>query len=258
VSSLRSDFRFGIVKFARLVGWLDFVDPRLISDFFRASESRDALTVSNLATAGRQRIAKRAVDFFVSGIALLFFAPLFLMVFIAVKATSKGPALYRSERVGYGSRSFILYKFRTMLVGSDRVTAFLRAPGMMRPATAGGPVFKITNDPRLTPVGKLLRMTSLDELPQLYNVFCGDMSLVGPRALTLQELQYVFPDEKTREARLSVKPGITGLYLVQARRAEPLDLASYLVAHSATLDIKIFANWVQRWFRGIQAFDVEQ
>src|SRR5437763_703882 len=131
--------------------------------------------------------------------------PVLLVVAIAIKLDSRGPILFAQERVGLGGRRFRLYKFRTMIEGTDRLQAELE------PLTeAHGPVFKIRNDLRVTRVGRWLRHLSLDELPQLVNVIKGDMSLVGPRPLPLRDVRRI--DQRAHKRRFSVKPGITCLW----------------------------------------------
>jgi exopolysaccharide biosynthesis polyprenyl glycosylphosphotransferase len=155
------------------------------------------------------RIAKRALDVFGSGLGLLALAPVLLLLALAIKLTSRGPVLFVQERCGLGGRKFRVFKFRTMVRDAEA-----RKRALAHLNEMSGPVFKIRRDPRITVLGGVLRRLSLDELPQLWNVVLGDMSLVGPRPPT--------PDEVERYTarhvqRLSVMPGITGLWQVSGR-----------------------------------------
>lgn len=141
-----------------------------------------------------------------SVIGLLVLSPLLLLVAILVKLDSRGPVLFAHGREGKGGREFPCLKFRTMVVGADRQQHALSAKNEV-----DGPQFKIEDDPRVTRLGRFLRTTNLDELPQLINVFLGHMSLVGPRPSPFRENQICVP---WRQARLSVRPGITGLWQV--------------------------------------------
>ena len=200
------------------------------------------------------QILKRGLDIFVGVAALLFFAPLFVVIAIAIKLSSKGPVLFRQERFGRQVEPFTFYKFRSMYADSDQTVhkAYVSRLIAGRPETGNGTsngtaagektrIFKITGDPRVTPLGRLLRRSSLDELPQLWNVLRGEMSLVGPRPCIQYELEQ-YADWHT--LRLDVKPGMTGLWQVAARNRVgfdemvKLDLA-YVRQRSLWLDIKI-------------------
>ena len=199
-------------------------------------------------------LLKRALDIFVGMAALLFFAPLFVVIAIAIKLSSKGPVLFRQERYGRHHTPFTFYKFRSMYADSDQAVhkAYVSRLIAGRPESGNGTgngtaagektrIFKITGDTRVTPMGRLLRRTSLDELPQLWNVLSGEMSLVGPRPCIKYELEQ-YADWHT--LRLDVKPGMTGLWQVTARNTVgfdemvKLDLA-YVRQRSLWLDIKI-------------------
>ena len=179
---------------------------------------------------------KRIMDVVLSSIVLVLLCPLMLVIAIAIKLESHGRVIYRSRRVGKCGRKFDCYKFRTMVAGSDRLKDNLRRLNQRR-----GPFFKIADDPRLTRLGGFLRKYSLDELPQLWNVLRGDMSLVGPRPHPVEDCAQ-YSSEHCR--RLGVKPGVTGLWQVLAR-ANPsfetcmvLDL-EYMNHWSFLLDCKI-------------------
>ncbi len=165
----------------------------------------------------RDRFIKRAIDMFMAGAALIVLAPLMLAIGLAVRLTSPGPALFRQERIGRFGQSFTIFKFRSMTADNDDsahralVLAELNAEG---PGTSDG-VFKLENDPRVTSFGALLRRTSLDELPQLYNVLLGNMSLVGPRPMIDWEVELIPQTQAATRSR--VRPGLTGLWQVSGR-----------------------------------------
>lgn len=193
-------------------------------------------------------VIKRALDVAVSVVLLIVLAPLLASVALLVKLTSKGPVLFRQERVGINKRRFFIYKFRTMVPNAENLLPRLESLN-----EASGPVFKIRNDPRITPVGRVLRRTSLDELPQLFNVLSGDMSLVGPRPLPVRD--YHGFNEDWQRRRFSVRPGITCLWQVSGRssigfdRWMELDL-QYLDEWSIWLDMKILAQTIPAVLRG--------
>lgn len=155
-------------------------------------------------------VLKRPIDVVLSVIALAVFAPVFLLVAVAVKLSSPGTVIYASERVGRGGRTFRCYKFRTMVANADALKASLQHLNHRDRV-----LFKIPNDPRTTRLGRFLRKYSLDELPQLWNVLKGDMSLVGPRPPLASEVKHY---EREHLRRLDALPGITGLWQVEARR----------------------------------------
>jgi lipopolysaccharide/colanic/teichoic acid biosynthesis glycosyltransferase len=150
----------------------------------------------------------RVKRFIFSSLTLVLLAPLMLVVAIAIKLDSEGPVFYQQERNGLHGRRFIMYKFRSMVPDADDLRRELQAVNEV-----DGPMFKLTHDPRVTRVGKFLRDTNIDELPQLWNVLKGDMSLVGPRPLSMDEMRY---NPRWRDARLSVRPGMTGMWQVEA------------------------------------------
>lgn len=159
---------------------------------------------------GRQLVVKRAMDIVISLLLLVVLAPLFVLIALAVRATSRGPALFRQERVGQGGRTFHMWKFRSMIASAEEQQAELSS----RNVYGDEPLFKVVHDPRITSLGSFLRRTSLDELPQFWNVLRGSMSLVGPRP--------PLPDEVARYAarhfiRLDVRPGLTGPWQVSGR-----------------------------------------
>lgn len=194
---------------------------------------------------------KRGVDIIGSLTGLLLCAPLFLVVAILIKTTSKGPVIFKQERYGLGKRLFRIYKFRTMYENAEAAQAALEHMNQN-----SGPVFKIFEDPRVTRVGKWLRKTSIDELPQLFNVLVGDMSFVGPRPLTMRDVGRF--SEAWLMRRFSVKPGITCLWQISGRsnisfdRWIALDL-HYIDNWSLSMDMKILLMTVPAVVRGTGA-----
>jgi exopolysaccharide biosynthesis polyprenyl glycosylphosphotransferase len=188
-------------------------------------------------------IIKRLLDVIAGGILLILMLPPMLVIAIIIRLTSPGPAIFSQNRSGLHGRSFRMYKFRTMTTNAEQDRAELEERNEM-----SGPVFKVENDPRVTPVGRWLRRTSLDELPQLWNVLRGEMSLVGPRPLPLHETAS-FGDVSQRR-RMSVRPGLTCLWQVRGRNQISdfkdwvrLDL-EYIDRWSLWLDIKILLRTV--------------
>jgi exopolysaccharide biosynthesis polyprenyl glycosylphosphotransferase len=204
-----------------------------------------------MVPAERQRHLKRGVDVAGSLLALVLVGPLLAGIALAVRLSSPGPVLFRQERFGYNRRRFTMYKFRTMVAGAETQQDRLEALN-----EAGGPLFKIRDDPRVTPLGRFLRRTSLDELPQLVNVLRGEMSLVGPRPLPLRDVSR-FP-EPWLMRRFSMYPGITGLWQIGGRSDLGfddwihLDLR-YIDRWSLWLDLKILVRTVPAVLRGTGA-----
>lgn len=160
-------------------------------------------------------LSKRAFDILIAAIALLLLSPLFLLIALAIKLESSGPVFYISKRAGRGYKIFNFLKFRTMYLGADKRMSELTHLNQYDAVGRGPVFFKINNDPRITKVGSFLRNTSLDELPQLINVFLGDMSLVGNRPLPLYEAATLTTDDYA--ARFMAPAGITGLWQVKKR-----------------------------------------
>jgi exopolysaccharide biosynthesis polyprenyl glycosylphosphotransferase len=197
------------------------------------------IDVSPACLGPLSRATKRSLDIAVSALPIILLSPFMALIAVAIKMTSAGPVFFRQDRVGYKGGIFRIIKFRTMEVGADEVKIDLREHN-----DVDGPLFKLHNDPRVTAVGRFLRSTSLDELPQLFNVLSGKMSLVGPRPFV--------PDESAgidgwAARRFEVKPGMTGLWQISGRNdlsfdeLRQLDYA-YVASWSLWWDLKILWN----------------
>lgn len=195
-----------------------------------------------------QILVKRVLDFILALISIILLVPVFSFTALIIKLTSSGPIFFRQERLGLNKRRFRIWKFRTMVPDAEKRMAEVEELNEV-----SGPVFKIKDDPRITPIGKLLRKTSIDELPQLFNVLKGDMSLVGPRPLPVRDYQGFDKDWQRR--RFSVPPGITCLWQINGRSSIPfekwmeLDL-QYIDNWSLWLDLKILARTIPVVLRG--------
>ena len=203
--------------------WLstDFVGTQIARAQFEEIMSRNLLVFRATRAGTWQAVAKVLIDRIASTLLLLLLSPLLLLIWIAIKLESPGPALFRQRRSGRHGDPFTMYKFRTMQTDAEMRKAELEALNEM-----SGPVFKIKKDPRVTRVGSFLRFTSLDELPQLLNVFLGQMSLVGPRPLPTYETLAMTGNAQRR--RLSVSPGMTCLWQISGRN-----------------EVKDFGDWVR-------------
>jgi exopolysaccharide biosynthesis polyprenyl glycosylphosphotransferase len=204
---------------------LDVAGPRTS---IRPVDGLPMLHVEPAELTGGRRLAKGAFDRILATLALIAVAPLLLGLAALVRLTSKGPAMFTQTRVGKDGREFTIYKFRTMYTDAEERLAELAAQN-----EHDGLLFKIRNDPRVTPVGRVLRRFSLDELPQLLNVFLGQMSLVGPRPPLPSEVAQ-YPEDLLR--RLAVKPGITGLWQVSGR-------SNLSWEDTVRLDLRYVENW---------------
>ena len=203
--------------------WLstDFVGTQIARAQFEEIMNRNLLVFRSTRAGTWQSVAKILIDRLASTILLVLLLPLFLLIWAAIKLESPGPALFRQRRSGRHGDPFTMYKFRTMHTDAEMRKAELEALNEMQ-----GPVFKIKKDPRVTRVGGFLRFTSLDELPQLINVFLGQMSLVGPRPLPTYETLAMTANAQRR--RLSVNPGMTCLWQISGRN-----------------EVKDFSDWVR-------------
>jgi len=210
---------------------------RVAADFFPAKvtnlsmeflENVPFITFSSTPEHMVPLLVKRILDVVISSCCLVVLMPFFVIIGLAVKLTSKGPIIYRQVRCGLFGRKFTLYKFRSMFEGADDILWEIKHLNEM-----DGPTFKMRNDPRVTPLGKFLRKSSIDELPQFWNVLKGDMSLVGPRAPLPEEVKEYAPWQRRR---LSVKPGITCLWQISGR--SEIDFHEWM-----KLDLDYIDNW---------------
>ncbi|MGY1591289.1 sugar transferase [Geodermatophilus sp. SYSU D00708] len=206
-------------------GLIEVAGPRL---HIRPLEGLPLLSVEQPRFEGWRRVVKGGLDRAAAAFALLLLAPVLLTIAAAVKLTSRGPVLYRQERVGVNGQAFTMLKFRSMVVDADRQVDALMAQNI-----SDGVLFKMRVDPRVTPVGRVLRRLSLDELPQLFNVLGGTMSLVGPRPPLPGEVARY---DTSVHRRLLVKPGLTGLWQVSGRSDLPWEEA-------VRLDLRYVENW---------------
>jgi exopolysaccharide biosynthesis polyprenyl glycosylphosphotransferase len=218
---------------------LEGVEVWLLADFFSPKISRTSLdellghpllVFSTTPEASWQIMVKHLMDFFGSLFLLLVGLLPMAVIALLIKITSPGPIFFRQQRSGLNGRPFTLYKFRTMVTNAEQFKHELEAMNEMR-----GPVFKVTNDPRVTPIGKFLRKYSLDELPQLFNVLQGEMSLVGPRPLPVDEVKRF--DDYAHRRRLSVKPGLTCIWQICGRN-QITDFKEWV-----RLDLEYIDNW---------------
>jgi exopolysaccharide biosynthesis polyprenyl glycosylphosphotransferase len=198
-----------------------------------------------------QRRNKRAFDFIVSLLAIIAFAPIMAAIALAIKLTSPGPVLFKQERVGENGKIFKIYKFRSMVVNAEKLQHLVNEVN-----AEGQTLHKRRNDPRVTPIGRVIRKTSLDELPQFFNVLLGDMSLVGPRP----ELPWLVEMyEPWQHRRFDVPQGITGWWQINGRSDKPCHLNTdqdvyYIENYSFMLDLVILAKTVPALLKGKGAF----
>lgn len=233
---------------------------RVLSDLFNVKhrppiaeefEGSPLITHYNSIEEGWPVVIKRGLDFWLSMSLLIGLAPVLLLAALLIKLTSPGPVFFVQKRIGLNKRIFNIFKFRTMVSNAEEKLVEIEHLNEV-----SGPVFKIKNDPRITSIGKLLRKTSIDELPQLFNVLSGDMSLVGPRPLQLRDYElFTGGGEDWQRCRFSVRPGITCLWQVNGRSSLPfhkwmeLDL-QYVRTWSLWLDMQILAKTIPAVLRG--------
>ena len=235
--------RFGIQAFVDLHPFEEICGHLSVSEFAHSP----LLSIAHTNLGEQHALLKRAFDFVLALAASIVLAPLFLVLAASIKIFSPGPALFRQARVGRNGRLFTMLKFRSMVVGAEKLQAGIAMRNEM-----SGPVFKIRHDPRISPIGRYLRMWSLDELPQLWNVLRGDMSLVGPRPPLPGEVgQY----QSWQHRRLSVRPGLTCLWQVSGRNRVDFDAwmkldLEYIDHWSWWLDMKILFRTLPAMLRG--------
>jgi exopolysaccharide biosynthesis polyprenyl glycosylphosphotransferase len=206
-------------------GLVEVAGPRL---HIRPFEGLPLLAVEQPRFEGWTRLVKEVLDRLVAALAILVLLPVMLAIALAVRWSGPGPILFRQQRIGQGGRPFRMIKFRSMVVDADQQLELLRNANV-----SDGLLFKIREDPRVTPVGRWLRRYSLDELPQLFNVLAGSMSLVGPRPpLPVEVARY----DSSVSRRLLVKPGLTGLWQISGRSDLPWE-------ETVRLDLRYVENW---------------
>lgn len=184
---------------------------------------------------------RRLLDITVSTISLILFSPVILLIAVAIKIDSNGPVFFRQERIGYKGKRFILYKFRSMHANNDSTIHKNYVKELIKGKTESNGIYKITDDPRVTKVGRILRRSSLDELPQLYNILKGDMSVVGPRPALEYETEVY---ELWHRTRVACKPGLTGKWQIEGRSSTSFDNMvrmdlGYISKRSLLTDVKI-------------------
>lgn len=212
--------------------WLmmDFLNAQISRPSFDSFHGKPVLVFRSTPEPSWQSVAKQLIDFVGAAVLLVLLLPVFAIIALLIKLTSPGPVLFRQLRCGLNGKPFTMYKFRTMVTDAEQRKQELAVFNEM-----SGPVFKMTNDPRVIPVGRFLRKYSLDELPQLYNVLRGEMSLVGPRPLPVAEVKCF--DELSHRRRLSVKPGLTCLWQIMGRN-KVADFKEWV-----RLDLEYIDNW---------------
>jgi lipopolysaccharide/colanic/teichoic acid biosynthesis glycosyltransferase len=244
----------------KTIAALGYIDDKVMPAYI----SESSLDAIELRLGVRSRIdvsIKRGIDLLVSFFVMLFGLPFYSLLGMLIKLTSDGPVLFVQERVGEDGKAFRMYKFRTMMNGNNDEAHRSFARDFINGKTNGdngtsSNVFKIVDDPRVTSIGKFLRKTSLDELPQFINVFKGEMSLVGPRPPLSYELDHY---QEWHKKRLAVKPGLTGLWQVSGRSTVPFDEMVALDLHyienwSLLLDVKIILRTVPVMLSGFGGY----
>lgn len=230
---------FGQIEKAIQICELEGVEAWLLADFFKTQISkttlddlldRPMLVFRSTPEESWQAFAKQIADVVLSALLLLILSPFFVLFAVLIKKTSPGPVFFRQQRSGLNGKPFTMLKFRSMVSDAEQRKHEFEVLNEM-----AGPVFKITNDPRITPVGRWLRRFSIDEWPQLWNVLQGEMSLVGPRPLPVDEVKRF--DDLAHRRRLSVKPGLTCLWQVSGRN-QITDFKDWV-----RLDLEYIDNW---------------
>ena len=226
----------------------DIFNPRLARAMTQQFEGHSIITFYTGNMYGGDVVVKRVFDVALSLVLILVLSPLFLLAALLVRCSSQGPVLFIQQRLGLNKHHFGLYKFRTMYSDAEARQAELEHLNEVQ-----GAAFKIRNDPRITPLGKILRRTSIDELPQLFNVLKGEMSLVGPRPLPIRD--YSGFDKDWHRRRFSVRPGITCLWQISGRSGISFDTwmkldMEYIDNWSLWLDLKILLGTIPAVLKG--------
>jgi lipopolysaccharide/colanic/teichoic acid biosynthesis glycosyltransferase len=218
-----------------------------VSQFHQAGQSA-VLSVGRTSPCqaeahhGSYSFVSRAIDIVIATVVLVLATPIILLAAVAIKVSSRGPIFFRQARAGRDGRPFTMYKLRSMYAGADDDKELFRRHNQL----PTGPCFKLKRDPRVTAIGRWIRRSSIDELPQLWNVIKGDMALVGPRPLPFDEVRRGTPQERLR---LSVKPGITCLWQVSGRTEIPYERwlemdVWYIQNRSFSLDLRILMQTI--------------
>ena len=223
---------------------LNIGDVNLISSDYRLKGIINLSNILSIKSSQEKihKITKRIMDLVLSAAGIILLLPFFLLIAIAIKNDSQGPVFYIQKRCGMKGKFFGMLKFRTMVANAEKLHREL-----ISKKETDGPMFKMSNDPRITRLGRILRGTSIDELPQLFNVLKGEMSLVGPRPLIMEEMKF---SSSWRDTRLRMKPGITGLWQIQGRSDTPFhdwiryDI-KYVKDQSLWLDITVLFKTVK-------------
>jgi exopolysaccharide biosynthesis polyprenyl glycosylphosphotransferase len=225
----------------------DFFDTSRAQVETHSQEPKHFAVLSTVRPDPKQHI-KRVIDFVLATLLIVLFSPILIAAALAVRFTSPGPVFFVQQRYGRNRKRFPMFKFRSMVVDAEARQAALETKN-----EAQGPVFKLKSDPRVTPVGAFLRKTSIDELPQLFNVLRGEMSLVGPRPLPLRDVSRF--EEPWLLRRFSVRPGLTCLWQVTGRSNTSFDYwisqdLAYIDTWSLGLDFKILLMTVPAVLKG--------
>ncbi len=251
---IASNYRFAqqVIDWCKQQGIAVAFESSLFENSLRSSpldaRLHNTITLYDATRSEWAGALKRLIDILVSAIALIVLSPVLILVAVLIKMQSPGPIFFLQERLGVGKKPFKIYKFRTMVQNAESLLKNLEHLNQ-----SGGPTFKLSRDPRITPLGAFLRKTSLDELPQLFNVLIGHMSLVGPRPLPLRDYEGFSQDWHRR--RFSVRPGITCIWQITGRssitfeRWMELDM-DYIDRWSIWLDLSILIKTIPAIIRG--------
>ncbi len=232
---------------------IDFYKRRRANSYVSTVGTYPVVTYHTISLNNYEQIIKRIIDFIGGLVGIVLFSPIMLITAIFIKLDSPGPVVFKQIRVGQNGRRFRIYKFRSMYIDAEERKKELMAQNEIE----GGQMFKMKDDPRITKVGKFIRKTSIDELPQFFNVFQGTMSLVGTRPPTLDEVEKY---QRTQWRRISIKPGITGLWQVSGRSSiktfEEVVLldTEYIDNWNLLLDVKIILKTVVVLFQKGSAY----